>query len=189
VEMEVRMRPGSRMATVFAVSGLAFSLAGRAAWTLPRTAADPGRGSCSCTPMAPLELELTPLPRRKKEPKEQQRLRVRVTPQVDALRLEVTVTLPPGVTLLAGETRWQAAARAGESQSRELLLRVPAAGEQRVVASARLIFRRSLPLARAASHTFHQKAARSRPEAEAERPGPIKEPPSLPVIPLPARGR
>jgi hypothetical protein len=79
--------------------------------------------------------------------------------------------------------------RAGEPQTRELLLRVPAAGEPRVVASARLIFRRSLPLARAASHTFHRKAARSRPEAESEGPGPIKEPLSLPVIPLPARGR
>jgi hypothetical protein len=189
VETEVRMRPGFRMATVLAVSGLAFSLAGRAAWTHPRTSADPGRGSCSCTPMAPLKVELTPLPRRKKEPKEQQRLQVRVTPQVDAPRLEVTIKLPAGVTLLAGETHWQAAARAGEAQTRELLLRVPAAGESRVVASARLIFHRSLPLASVAGHTFHQKAARSRPEAEAERPGPPKEPPSLPVIPLPAPGR
>jgi hypothetical protein len=142
-------------------------------------------------PLAPLQIEMTPLPREKKDAEGQRRLRVSVTPRVDAPRLEVTVTLPPGVSVVRGEMRWQAPARARVAQKRELLLSVPASGEQRVVATARIVFPKSPPMSRAAGYTFNPKAEPGRPESGSAPTSTLKEPSTVPTIPVkPApRGR
>jgi hypothetical protein len=132
-------------------------------------------GGCP-TPSAPLEIELVPLPRQKGDDTDQQRLRVRVTPRVHAPALEVKLALPPGVTLLKGETHWQAPARAAATLGRDLLLQVPPTGEQRIVATARLVFRRSLPMGAAAGYTYHEKPA-ARPPT-----GPLQDPDTLPRL-------
>jgi hypothetical protein len=134
--------------------------------------------------MAPVRVEMTPLGRRNGDEKGQRRLRVRVMPLVDAPSLAVTLTLPPGVTLVQGEARWQAAARAKVAQTRELLLNVPATGEQRIVATAELVFRQSLPMAYATSCAFNEKVASARTEAEAGPSAPLQEPVRLPTIPV-----
>jgi hypothetical protein len=146
------------------------------------------RAQRACTPMAPLEIELTPLPRQKRDPKGEQRLRVQVTPLVDAVWLEVELSLPPGVTLLQGETQWRVPARARRTQTRELHLKVPGSGERRVVATAQLLFRRSLPMGCATSYTFHENVVgRGRgatdPTDRPHRSDPPREPPSFPTIP------
>jgi hypothetical protein len=138
-------------------------------------------------PLAPLEIRMTPLPRDKKDAEGQRRLRVSVTPRVDAPRLEVTVTLPAGVSLVRGETRWQAPARARVAQTHELMLNVPATGEQRVVASARLVFPNSPPMARAVGYTFNAKAEAGRPDTGTAPSTTLKEPTSVPRIPIKPR--
>jgi hypothetical protein len=148
------------------------------------TAAPSGR---RLKPLAPLEIRMTPLPRDKKDAVGQRRLQVSVTPRVDAPRLEVTVTLPAGVSLVRGETRWQAPARARVAQSRELMLNVPAAGEQRVVATARLVFPTSPPMARAVGYTFNAKAEPGRPAADTAPSTTLKEPATVPRIPIKPR--
>jgi hypothetical protein len=135
-------------------------------------------------PQAPVQVELTALPREKKDAEAQRRLRVSVTPRIDAPRLEVSVTLPPGVSLVRGETHWQAPARARVTQKRDLLLDVPKTGEQRVVATARVLFPQSLPMSRAASYTFNAPHASGRPETGAAPTAGLKEPSTVPTIPV-----
>jgi hypothetical protein len=147
-----------------------------------RAAAAPARHAGK--PLAPVEIRMTPLPRNKKDAEGQRRLRVSITPRVDAPRLEVTVTLPAGVSLVRGETRWQAPARARVAQTRELMLNVPAAGEQRVVATARLVFPRSPPMARAVGYTLNAKAESGRPGSETAPSTTLKEPTTVPRIPI-----
>jgi hypothetical protein len=96
----------------------------------------------------------------------------------------VTVTLPAGVSLVRGETRWQAAARARVPQARELMLNVPATGEQRVVATARLVFPISPPMARSVGYTLNAKAEPGRPDTETAPPTTLKEPTTVPRIPI-----
>lgn len=135
-------------------------------------------------PLAPLEIRMTLLPREKKDAEGQRRLHVSVTPRVNAPRLEVAVTLPAGVSLVRGETRWQAPARARVAQTRELMFNVPAIGEQRVVATARLVFANSPPMARAVGYTFNAKAEPGRPGSETAPSTPLKDPTTVPRIPI-----
>jgi hypothetical protein len=93
--------------------------------------------------------------------------------------LEVRLDLPAGVTLLRGETHWKQPARAAATLDRELLLRVPPKVEQRIVATARLVFHRSLPMAAAAGYTYNEK-----PVAPS-REGPLQEPETLPRLAAP----
>jgi hypothetical protein len=168
-----------------ALAGGALLQAAHAAWAQTRPARHPIK------PVAPLQIEMTALPREKKDAEGQRRLRVSVTPRVDAPRLEVNVTLPAGVSLVRGETRWQAPARARVAQSRDLLLTVPATGEQRVLATARILFPKSPPMSRAAGYSFNAKEEPGQPEAGSAPPGVLKEPTTVPTIPVkPApRGR
>jgi hypothetical protein len=165
-----------------------------------RGAPSPRLACWHCSVMAPVRVEMTPLGRRKGDEKGQRRLRVRVMPLVDAPGLAVTLTLPPGVTLAGtrpepgtrreavgggrGEARWQAVARAQVAQTRELLLNVPATGEQRIVATARLVFPRSLPMAYATSYAFNEKVETARREPENSPSAPLQEPACLPTIPV-----
>lgn len=147
-------------------------------------AAMPGLSSVPClSPTAPVRIELVAAPSRKGDARGQRRLKVEVMPRVSAPWLEVTLSLPPGVTLVEGESRWRLPARAGMAQTRELLLQVPSTGERRVVAAARLVFRWSLPMAGATSYTFN-----AAPEPRPDRPGALEEPATLPTIPT-ARSR
>ena len=104
---------------------------------------------------------------------------------VDAAGLRVKLVLPPEVRLAQGEVRWQAPARANVTQTRELLFMVPNTGEQRVVATARLVFQRSLPMARTVAYRFNPTAARRRPKGE------LQEPEVVPMVGkgAPSRGQ
>jgi hypothetical protein len=134
---------------------------------------------------APLQVDMEPLPQRKGDARGQRRLRLRVTPSVDAAGLEVKLVLPPEVRLAQGEVRWQAPARANVTQTRELLFMVPNTGEQRVVATARLVFQRSLPMARTVAYRFNPTAAPRRPKGE------LQEPEVVPMVGkgAPSRGQ
>jgi hypothetical protein len=171
------------MIVLVALSGTVWA-AGRIAWGSPEARQ-------RMKPLAPVQIELTALPRDKKDSEGQQRLRVSVVPRIDAPRLEVSLTLPPGVRLVHGETRWQAPAHARVAQARDLVLDVPKTGAQRVVAVARILLPKSLPLSRAASYTFNAPAEPARPETGTAPPPPLKEPSTVPTIPVkPApRGR
>jgi hypothetical protein len=127
--------------------------------------------------VAPIEIELLPLARRKGDGSGQRRFRVRVTPRVDAPRLEVKVTLPSGVALVRGETRWQGPARAQVAQARDLTVKVPSTGERRLVVVARLLSPRALPQTRTAGFPLN-----ARTEAPRSL-DPLKEP----VFTLPPR--
>jgi hypothetical protein len=132
--------------------------------------------------IAPVEIATTHLPRRRKDREGEQRLEVKITPRVSAPKLEVRVALPRGVTLVAGELRWQAPAKARVAQRRELLLRVPKRGEQRVVITARIVAARRLPMSRAVSFVFNPAPETATPQ------GALKEPekiPHLPITPMP----
>jgi hypothetical protein len=131
------------------------------------------------SPSAPLKIEFVPLPRQKGDDTDQRRLRVQVTSWVSAPALEVKLAFPPGVTLLRGETQWQAPARAAATQVRDLLLYVPPTGERRIVATARLVFQRSLPMGTAAGYTYHEKPLAPPPA------GPLQEPDTLPRLAAP----
>lgn len=113
--------------------------------------------------VAPLEIAFEPLPRRQGDVPGVRRLRIQVTPQVDAPRMDVRVTLPAGVTLLEGERRWSRPARARQAESRELALKVPPSGERRIVVTARLLAPRTLPKTRTASYTYNAAGAGGRP--------------------------
>jgi hypothetical protein len=123
--------------------------------------------------VAPVEIEFTAGARRKGDTAGTRRLRVEVTPRVDATRVEVVVTLPAGVSLVKGPTRWAAPARARQALTRDLVLKVPATGERRVVATARLLTPRGLPKTRTASFAFN---ARIHPA----------DPAGLPTTPIPS---
>jgi hypothetical protein len=126
--------------------------------------------------VAPVEIELGLLVPQRKDPPGLRRLRVEVTPRVDAPRVEVTVALPAGVTLVQGETRWAARARAGQAERRDLALEVPAKGEQRIVATARLVAPSAPPKSRTASYTFNALAEPRHPTGSIRMPLPTPTP-------------
>jgi hypothetical protein len=106
-------------------------------------------------PTAPLSISLTPLPRQKKDSPRVRRLRVSVLPLVNAEHLEVELTLPESVKLVHGSVRWQVPARARGPQIREVMLEVPTSGEQEIVATAKLLFKKSLPMTGVESYTYN----------------------------------
>lgn len=128
-----------------------------AAWAVLLTP-DGDAGTPSPPPrklVAPVEIEFLPAPRQKGNGRHHHRLRVRLTPHVDAPRLEVQLTLPQGVALVRGETRWQVPARTRVPQTRELLLKVPPTGQRRIVVTARLAPPGALPQTRTASYLYN----------------------------------
>jgi hypothetical protein len=172
------------LAALAAATGLVPAFAARPARAYPGPAPSLPPAGRHCDIVAPVLVEMTPLGRRREDERGERRLRVRVTPLVNATWLVVTLNLPAGVTLAWGEIHWQAPARARVAQTRELLLKVPATGEQRVVATARLVFRGSLPMAYATSYAFNEKVETARPEARADRSTPLQDPEWLPTIPV-----
>jgi hypothetical protein len=126
--------------------------------------------------VAPVEVSIALQPAQRRDPAGLRRLRVAVTPRVNAPRLEVAVTLPAGITLLKGDARWTAGARAREVQWRDLVLKVPTRGERRIVATARLVAPGSLPRSRTASYTFNARVEVDRPAGALSMPLPTTTP-------------
>jgi hypothetical protein len=141
-----------------------------------------GSAATSAKVIAPIEIAILPLAARKKDREGERRLEVKVTPRVNAPKLDVTVALPRNVTLGTGELAWGGPAKAGVAQRRELLLKVPRQGEQRVVVTARMVPRPGLRMTRAASFVFNARPEKATPEGALKQPGSI---PRIPVTPAP----